>query len=70
MSYGAKLHIIAGESLQLDLRRRRWELTRHRKILDDQFEHALRLFRDRDSHGFRLQASVRRGELKQYVRYR
>ncbi|KAL8916942.1 MAG: hypothetical protein Q9208_008263 [Pyrenodesmia sp. 3 TL-2023] len=34
------------------------------KIIDDNFEHALRVFRDRDSGGIRLQASVRRGELE------
>ncbi|KAI4183291.1 MAG: hypothetical protein LQ346_006374 [Caloplaca aetnensis] len=34
------------------------------KIIDDNFEHALRVFRDRDSGGIRLQASVLRGELK------
>ncbi|KAL8837596.1 MAG: hypothetical protein Q9170_002473 [Blastenia crenularia] len=34
------------------------------KIIDDNFEHALRVFKDRDSGGIRLQASVLRGELK------
>ncbi|KAL8805807.1 MAG: hypothetical protein Q9182_001719 [Xanthomendoza sp. 2 TL-2023] len=34
------------------------------KIRDDNFEHALRVFRDRDCGGIRLQASVLRGELK------
>lgn len=33
-------------------------------IQDDQYEHALRLFKDRDSGAVRLQASVRRGDLK------
>ncbi|KAL8757428.1 MAG: hypothetical protein Q9184_004217, partial [Pyrenodesmia sp. 2 TL-2023] len=33
-------------------------------IIDDNFEHALRVFRDRDSGGIRLQASVLKGELK------
>ncbi|KAI4087149.1 MAG: hypothetical protein LQ344_006991 [Seirophora lacunosa] len=35
-----------------------------RKIIDDNYEHALRVFKDRDSGGIRLQASVLRGELK------
>ncbi|KAL8779203.1 MAG: hypothetical protein Q9213_007049 [Squamulea squamosa] len=33
-------------------------------IRDDEFAHALRVFRDRDSGGIRLQASVLKGELK------
>ncbi|KAL9609051.1 MAG: hypothetical protein Q9167_006149 [Letrouitia subvulpina] len=33
-------------------------------IIDDDFEHALRLFKDRDSGAIRLQASVLSGELK------
>lgn len=41
-------------------------LTDSSKIVDDHFEHALRLWRDRDSDGIRLQASVHRGELKRY----
>ena len=39
-------------------------LTCSRCIVDDQYEHVLRLFRDRDSGAVRLQASVRRGEFK------
>ena len=35
-------------------------------IVDDHYEHALRLFKDRDSGGIRIQASVRSGELKRY----
>ncbi|KAL8809780.1 MAG: hypothetical protein Q9200_003116 [Gallowayella weberi] len=34
------------------------------KIRDDNFEHALRVFKDRDCGAIRLQASVLRGELK------
>ncbi|KAI4277655.1 MAG: hypothetical protein LQ337_001618 [Flavoplaca oasis] len=34
------------------------------KIRDDEFPHALRVFKDRDCGGIRLQASVLRGELK------
>jgi hypothetical protein len=34
------------------------------QIIDDGFEHALRVFRDIDSKAIRLQASVLRGELK------
>lgn len=34
------------------------------KIRDDEFQHALRVYRDRDCGGIRLQASVLRGELK------
>ncbi|KAL8966945.1 MAG: hypothetical protein Q9197_005697, partial [Variospora fuerteventurae] len=37
---------------------------RGRRIIDDNFEHALRVFKDRDSGGIRLQASVLNGELK------
>ncbi|KAG7001996.1 hypothetical protein G7Y79_00030g065290 [Physcia stellaris] len=33
-------------------------------IIDDYYEHALRVFKDRDSGGIRLQASVRGGDLK------
>ncbi len=36
----------------------------NRKIEDDNFLHALRIFKDRDSGGVRLEASVLRGELK------
>ncbi|KAL9028379.1 MAG: hypothetical protein Q9196_003245 [Gyalolechia fulgens] len=39
-------------------------LTETSKIIDDNYEHALRVFRDRDSGGIRLQASVLRGEMK------
>lgn len=42
-------------------------LTTYRKIVDDHYEHALRLYRDRDSGALRLQASVLRGELKRFV---
>ncbi|KAL8959971.1 MAG: hypothetical protein Q9193_003244 [Seirophora villosa] len=35
-----------------------------RKIIDDNYQHALRVFKDRDSGGIRLQASALRGELK------
>ena len=35
-----------------------------RLILDDQYEHVLRLFKDKDSGVVRLQASVRSGKLK------
>ena len=34
------------------------------RIIDDHFEHALRVFRDEDSGGIRLEASVLKGELK------
>ncbi|KAL8716250.1 MAG: hypothetical protein Q9220_000155 [cf. Caloplaca sp. 1 TL-2023] len=34
------------------------------RIIDDNFEHALRVFRDRDCGAIRLQASVLKGELK------
>ncbi|KAL8690451.1 MAG: hypothetical protein Q9218_004105 [Villophora microphyllina] len=34
------------------------------RIVDDHYEHALRVFRDRDCGGIRLQASVLTGELK------
>ncbi|KAL8936999.1 MAG: hypothetical protein Q9211_003903 [Gyalolechia sp. 1 TL-2023] len=37
------------------------------KIIDDNYEHALRVFRDRDSGGIRLQASVLRGEMKRWA---
>ncbi|KAL8822804.1 MAG: hypothetical protein Q9191_006472, partial [Dirinaria sp. TL-2023a] len=33
-------------------------------IVDDQYEHVLRLFKDRDSGAVRLQASVRSGDLR------
>ena len=36
-------------------------------IIDDLYEHALRVFRDRDSGGIRMQASVRGGDLKRYI---
>ena len=39
-------------------------LTTHSIINDDNFEHGLRVFRDKDSKGIRLQASVMRGEMK------
>lgn len=34
--------------------------------MDDHYEHALRVYRDRDSGAIRLQASVKDGELKRY----
>ncbi|MCJ1253273.1 hypothetical protein MMC24_001084 [Lignoscripta atroalba] len=34
------------------------------KIIDDNYVHALRLFRDEDSRGIRLQASIYRGEME------
>jgi len=40
------------------------ELTPTRMIVDDYYQHALRLYRDKDSGGIRLQASVLRGDLK------
>ncbi len=42
-------------------------LTIHRRIVDDHYEHALRLYRDKDSGGIRLQASVLRGDLKRWI---
>ena len=39
-------------------------LTLFRLIIDDNYEHVLRVFKDRDSGAIRLQASVRSGELK------
>ena len=36
----------------------------YRQIVDDNFLHALRIFRDKASKAVRLQASVHRGELK------
>ena len=39
-----------------------------RKIIDDHYAHALRLYRDRPSGGVRLQASVFSGDLKRYFR--
>ena len=41
-------------------------LTVHSQIVDDNFKHALRLFKEKDSGGIRLQASVLSGELKRY----
>jgi hypothetical protein len=40
------------------------QLTDIRQIIDDDFLHALRIYRDRDSKAVRLQASVLRGEMK------
>ena len=34
------------------------------RIIDDHYEHALRLFQEEDSGGLRLEASVVRGGLK------
>jgi len=42
------------------------ELNSHSKIIDDHYEHALRLYKDRGSGGIRLQASVLKGDLKRY----
>ena len=42
-------------------------LTLPRQIVDDDFLHALRIYRDRDSKAVRLQASVLRGEMKRFV---
>jgi len=38
-----------------------------RPIIDDNFEHALRICKDKDSKCIRLQASVLRGEMKRYA---
>lgn len=37
------------------------------QIIDDNFLHALRVYRDRDTKAVRLQASVHRGEMKRSV---
>ena len=42
-------------------------LTKTRRIIDDDYLHALRIYRDRDSKAVRLQASVLRGEMKRLV---
>jgi hypothetical protein len=36
----------------------------HRRITDDSFNHVLSVYQDRSSHGLRLHATVRDGELK------
>lgn len=41
-----------------------WSLKPFRRIVDDQYEHVLRLFQERDTGVLRLQASVIRGSLK------
>lgn len=38
------------------------------QIIDDNYLHALRIYRDRDSKAVRLQASVHKGEMKRYAR--
>ena len=43
------------------------ELTLHRRIVDDHYEHGLRLFQERDTGVIRLQASVQTGEVKRQV---
>jgi hypothetical protein len=43
------------------------KLIENRQIVDDDFLHALRIYRDRDSKAVRLQASVLRGEMKRFV---
>lgn len=42
-------------------------LIRPRQIVDDDFLHALRIYRDRNSRAVRLQASVLHGEMKRFV---
>jgi hypothetical protein len=42
-------------------------LTGCRQIIDDDFLHAFRIYRDRDSKAVRLQASVLHGEMKRFV---
>ena len=44
----------------------RLALILHRIIIDDHYEHALRVYRDKDSGGVRLQASVLGGSLKRW----
>jgi hypothetical protein len=41
-------------------------LTISRQIMDDNFLHALRIFREKTTKAIRLQASVIRGEMKRY----
>lgn len=41
-----------------------WRLTPRRRIVDDHYEHALRLFQEKDTGVIRLQASVQTGPLK------
>jgi hypothetical protein len=48
-------------------RPRCFSLTLLSQIMDDNFLHALRVFRDKNSKAIRLQASVIRGEMKGYV---
>lgn len=43
-----------------------WRLTPFRRIVDDHYEHALRLFQDKDTGAVRLQASAQTGALKRY----
>lgn len=42
-------------------------LTAIRQIKDDNYHHALRVYRDIPSGAVRLQASVHKGEMKRYV---
>lgn len=41
----------------------------YRKMRDEYGEQALRLYKDRDSGGIRMEASVLRGEFKRYRKY-
>lgn len=41
-----------------------WRLTPCRRIVDDHYEHALRLFQEKDTGVVRLQASAQTGALK------
>ena len=43
------------------------KLTLDRRIVDDHYEHGLRLFQERDTGVIRLQASVQTGEVKRQV---
>ena len=56
-----KTNCLEGKNFQQRLRSM---LKSFRRIIDDQYEHALRLFRDRDTSVIRLQASVQTGALK------
>ena len=42
-------------------------LTQRRRIVDDHYEHALRMFQEKDTGVIRLQASVQTGECKRQV---
>ena len=41
-----------------------WGLTLYRRIVDDHYEHGLRLFQETQTGVIRLQASVQTGEIK------